>query len=90
MHDGKLGLSLQRLLVTAHSREIAKAGLEALGDRDLSGRAAQDDLAGEVDPLAGQGVDHVVPGASLDLIERFGRFRAASAGDHWNDGKVRV
>ena len=90
MHDRKLGLGRQRLGIVAHGREIAQPGLKALGDRDLSGRAAQDDLAGEVDPLAGQGVNHVVPGASLDLIERFGRFRAASAGDHWNDGKVRV
>jgi hypothetical protein len=40
MHDRKLGLGRQRLLVTAHGREIAKTGLKALGYGHLSGRAA--------------------------------------------------
>ena len=90
MHDGKLGLGRQRLLVIAHGREIAQPGLKALGYGHLSGRTAQDDLAGEVDPLSGQRVYDVIPCPRLGRIERLWRFRAASAGDHWNDGKVRV
>ena len=90
MHDRKLGLGRQRLGIVAHSREITKAGLKPLGDRHLSGRAAQDDLAGKVDPLSGQRVNDVIPCPRLDRIEHLWRFRAASAGDHWNDGKVRV
>ena len=80
MHDRQLGLGRQRLLVTAHGREIAQPGLKPLGDRDLSGRAAKDDLAGEVDPLSGQRVYNVVPCPRLGRIERLWRFRAASAG----------
>ena len=85
MHDRKLGLGRQRLFVTAHGREVTKASLKALGYGHLSGRTAQDDLAGEVYPLSRQGVDNVVPRPRLGGIERLWRFRAASAGDHWND-----
>ena len=81
MHDRKLGLGRQRLGIVAHGREITKAGLKPLGDRHLSGRAAQDDLAGEVDPLSGQGVDNIIPRPRLDRIERFRRLRATSAGN---------
>ena len=42
MHDHRLGLGHQRLGIVAHGREITKAGLKPLGDRHLSGRAAQD------------------------------------------------
>ena len=44
MHDRELGLGRQRLRVVAHSREIAKPSLKALGDRHLRGGTAQDDL----------------------------------------------
>ena len=85
MHDRKLGLGRQRLGIVAHGREITKAGLKPLGDRHLSGRTAQDDLAGEVDPLSGQRVYDVGPCPRLGRVERLWRFRATSAGDHWND-----
>jgi hypothetical protein len=85
MHDGKLGLGRQRLLVTAHGREIAKTGLKALGDRDLSGRTAQDDLAGRIKPLPRQSVDDIIPSAGLDLVEDARRLGATSAGNHGND-----
>ena len=90
MHDRKLGLGRQRLGIVAHSREITKAGLKALGDRHLSGRAAQDDLAGKVDPLSRQRVNDVIPCPRLDRIERFRRFGTTSAGNHWNDREVGV
>jgi hypothetical protein len=85
MHDRKLGLGRQRLGVVAHGREITKAGLKPLGDRHLSGRAAQDDLAGKVDPLSRQRVDNVVPRARLDHIEHLRRLGTASARNYRHD-----
>ena len=72
MHGGELRLGRESLGIVAQQGEIAQPGLDALGNRDLSGHAAKDDLGGGVNPVAGQGVDDVVPRPGLDLIERFG------------------
>ena len=74
--------------IVAHGREVAKAGLKALGDRHLSGRAAQDDLAGRIKPLSRQSVDDIIPSAGLDLVEDARRLGATSAGNHRNDARV--
>ena len=90
MHHGEHLFSFQRLGIVAPHGEIAQPGLDALGDGDLSGHPAKDDLRGGVNPVAGQGVDDIVPRPRLGLIERLGRLGAALAGQHRHDRKVRV
>ena len=80
MHDRKLGLGRQRLGIVAHGREITKAGLKPLGDRHLSGRAAQDDLAGEVDPLSRQRVDNARASIISSIFGGSGRPRPGTIG----------
>jgi len=89
MHGGELGLGRESVRIVVHQGEIAQPNLDPLGDRDLGGYAAEDELPGGIDPLAGQGVNHIVPGASLDLIERFGRRRTALAGQHRHKREIR-
>ena len=87
---GHVGRGFKRFGVLRHHGELTQTGLETLGDRHLSGDPAKDNLAGEVDPVAGQGVDDVVPGPRLDLVERFRRLRPAPSGQHRHDRKVGV
>ena len=54
------------------SAETGETRFQPLDDRHLGGYAAKDKLPGRIEPLAGQGVDDVVPGARLGLIERLG------------------
>jgi hypothetical protein len=60
-------LGLQCLGIVRQQGKPAQTGLQPLGDGDLANCTAQDDLAGGVEPPIGQGVDHVVPSAGLDL-----------------------
>src|ERR1700722_18119592 len=80
MHASQRLFGFKRFSAIRHRGELAQTGLETLGDRDLADQASQDHLRGGVNPLRGQSVDHVVPGASLDLIERLWRRGAALPG----------
>jgi hypothetical protein len=80
VHASEHLFSFQRFGIVPHHGEIAQPGLDALGDRDLADQATKDKLRSGVDPLTGQGVDDVVPGAGLDLIERLWRLGAALPG----------
>ena len=80
----------QRLGIVAHHGEIAQPSFDALGDRDLRGDTAENNLRGGVNPMAGQSVYDVVPCPRLGLIERLRRLGAALAGQHRHDRKVRV
>jgi hypothetical protein len=80
VHRREQGLGFQPFGGVVHQSEIAQPGLNALGNRHLSGDAAKDELRRGVNPLAGQRVDYVVPSPRLDLIERLRRRGTAFAG----------
>ena len=88
MHGSDRLLGLQSLGIFVHQGKPAKALLEPLGNCDLRHRAPEDKLPGRIEPAVGQGVDHIIPSAGLDLIERLWRFGAALAGQERHNRKV--
>jgi hypothetical protein len=67
--------------------QLPQPSLLPLRDRSLSDQAAEDDLAGGIEPVAGERVDDLTPYALLEGIEIYRGFRTTSARDAWNDGE---
>ena len=80
MHSGKLRLSLHRLGIAVEHGKPAEALLEPLGYRHLSNHTPKDQLPGRIEKPVGQGVDDIIPGAGLGLVERLRRLGTAPAG----------
>jgi hypothetical protein len=80
MHSGKLRLSLHRLGIVVEHGKPAEALLEPLGYRHLSNHTPKDQLPGRIEKPVGQGVDDIIPGAGLGLVDYLWRLRTAPAG----------
>src|SRR5262245_19168247 len=63
--------------------QLAQPRLSPLRDRDLRDQAAQDELAGKIEPVRGERVDDIRPVPLFESIQACWRFRAALPG---NDG----
>ena len=70
------------------SGQPAEAVLEPLGNRHLSNHTPKDQLPGGIEKPVRQGVDDVIPGAGLGLVERLGRLGAAPAGHQGHKRKI--
>ena len=90
MHGGDLRFGRHSLGIVLEHGKPAQAVLEPLGDRHLRHQAPKDKLPGRIEPAVGQGVDHVIPRAGLDLVERLWRLGAAPAGQQRHNRKVGV
>ena len=88
MHSGKLRLGRHGLGIVVHHGQPAEALLEPLGYRHLSNHTPKDQLPGRIEKPVGQGVDDIIPGAGLGLVERLWRLRTAPAGHQGHKRKI--
>jgi hypothetical protein len=58
-----------------------------LRDRSLRSQAAEDELAGAIQPMPGERVDHLAPDALLELVEVRRRLRTPLARNAGNNGE---
>ena len=65
--------------------QLAKPRLPPLRDRDLCDQAAQDDLAGKIEPMGRKRIDDIAPNLLFKGIQACRWLRAALPGDDGYD-----